>query len=66
MPSYQYKELGVRQYRAIFEYIEVFYNQDRIHSSNGYLSPVEYENQHKAMKICVLKSVDTSFLVLMA
>jgi len=49
MPSYQYKELGVRQYRAIFEYIEVFYNQDRIHSSNGYLSPVEYENQHKAM-----------------
>lgn len=29
--------------RDIFEYIEVFYNRDRIHSSLGYLSPHEYE-----------------------
>nr|WP_235868139.1 IS3 family transposase [Paremcibacter congregatus] len=29
---------------AIFEYIEVFYNQNRIHSANNYLSPIEYEN----------------------
>ena len=29
--------------QAIFDYIEVFYNRQRIHSSNGYLSPVEYE-----------------------
>jgi putative transposase len=28
---------------AIFEYIEVFYNRMRLHSSLGYLSPVEYE-----------------------
>lgn len=28
---------------VIFEYIEVFYNQIRIHSANDYLSPVEYE-----------------------
>jgi len=28
---------------AIFEYIEVFYNRKRIHSTLGYLSPVEYE-----------------------
>jgi transposase InsO family protein len=30
---------------AIFEYIEVFYNRQRRHSSLGYLSPVEYERQ---------------------
>ena len=29
---------------VIFEYIEVFYNRVRIHSANGYLSPVEYES----------------------
>ena len=28
--------------RAIFEYIEVFYNRQRRHSTLGYLSPVEY------------------------
>lgn len=29
--------------KAIFEYIEVFYNRQRSHSSLDYLSPVEYE-----------------------
>ena len=29
--------------RAIFEYIEVFYNRVRRHSTLGYLSPLEYE-----------------------
>ncbi len=28
---------------ALFEFIEVFYNRQRRHSSLGYLSPVEYE-----------------------
>jgi transposase InsO family protein len=28
---------------ALFEYIEVFYNRRRRHSSLGYLSPLEYE-----------------------
>ena len=28
---------------ALFEYIEVFYNRKRRHSSLGYVSPVEYE-----------------------
>lgn len=28
---------------AIFEFIEVFYNQQRRHSSLGYVSPMEYE-----------------------
>jgi putative transposase len=31
----------------IFEYIEVFYNRIRIHSSNQYCSPVEYELMQK-------------------
>ena len=29
--------------QAIFEYIEVFYNKERIHSANDNLSPVEFE-----------------------
>jgi transposase InsO family protein len=31
--------------RDIFEYIEVFYNRERLHSSLGYLSPVDYEKR---------------------
>ena len=30
----------------IFEYIEIFYNRQRIHSSLGYLSPVEFEKRN--------------------
>ena len=30
---------------SIFEYIEVFYNRQRIHSTLGYMSPVEFENK---------------------
>lgn len=32
--------------QAIFEYIEVFYNRVRLHSSIGYLSPAEFEAKH--------------------
>lgn len=28
---------------AVFEYIEVFYNRQRCHSANGYLTPLAYE-----------------------
>src|SRR6266487_572060 len=31
---------------TIFEYIEVWYNRQRLHSPLGYLSPAEFENQH--------------------
>ncbi|MDR3665240.1 MAG: IS3 family transposase [Ignavibacteriaceae bacterium] len=33
--------------REIFEYIEIFYNRQRSHSSLGYLSPVEYRIKMK-------------------
>jgi transposase InsO family protein len=33
--------------RTIFEYLEVFYNGDRRHSSLGYLSPVAFERHHE-------------------
>lgn len=29
--------------QSIFEYIEVFYNQERLHSTLGYLSPAQFE-----------------------
>jgi putative transposase len=31
--------------RAVFEWIEAFYNLRRRHSSIGYLSPIDFENQ---------------------
>lgn len=33
---------------AIFEFIETWYNRQRIHSSIDYMSPVDYETQHLA------------------
>jgi len=37
--------------RAVFEFIEGFYNPRRRHSSIGYLSPIDYERQHHAAAI---------------
>lgn len=34
--------------QATFEYIQVFYNRERLHSANGYPPPVDYELQPKA------------------
>lgn len=33
---------------AVFEYIEVFYNRQRRHSTLGYLTPLEFERQATA------------------
>src|SRR3954447_11367994 len=38
-PKSIYKEVRT----AIFEFVEVFYNRQRIHSALGYRSPVDYE-----------------------
>jgi len=35
-------------YRSVFEYIELFYNRIRRHSTNGYQSPENYEKQYYA------------------
>jgi putative transposase len=32
--------------QAIFDFIEVFYNRQRLHSSLGYRSPIDFENQN--------------------
>ena len=31
---------------SLFEYIEVYYNRNRLHSTLGYMSPVDYEALH--------------------
>lgn len=31
--------------QAVFEYIEIYYNRKRTHSTLGYKSPFEYEKQ---------------------
>lgn len=32
---------------AVFEYVEIFYNRQRIHASNGYITPEQYYNNSK-------------------
>ncbi|MBK6618993.1 MAG: IS3 family transposase [Nitrosomonas sp.] len=34
--------------QTVFEYIEVFYNRERLHSANGYISPVDFELQQNS------------------
>jgi transposase InsO family protein len=38
-------ETRAKANEMIFEYIEVFYNRERMHSSNNYLSPLEFEEK---------------------
>lgn len=35
--------------REIFEYIEIYYNRKRLHSTLRYMSPVEYEEKQKML-----------------
>jgi transposase InsO family protein len=37
-------------HRAVFDYIEGWYNTRRLHSALGYLSPAEYESLHSAAR----------------
>lgn len=37
---------------AIFDYIECFYNTQRVHQSLGYLTPVQFEKRYYA-QVCV-------------
>lgn len=32
--------------QQVFEYIEVYYNRQRLHSTLGYLSPMQFELKH--------------------
>lgn len=38
--------------RSIFEYVEVFYNNQRRHSTIDYLSPVEWERRYYQLALC--------------
>lgn len=38
--------------RSIFEYVEVFYNNQRRHSTVGYLSPAEFERRYYQQGLC--------------
>ena len=40
--------------RAIFEFVEVFYNRERLHSSIGYQSPARYE------AACAVRAADAA------
>jgi putative transposase len=46
--SYATREEAIR---SLFEYIEVFYNRRRLHSSLGYVSPVQYEESRKPLRV---------------
>lgn len=37
----------------IFEYIEIFYNRKKIHSSNNYMSPSEFEDKMLQREIAI-------------
>jgi putative transposase len=45
MVSWERFETRDEARRKIFEYIELFYNRKRLHSSIGYMAPVEFENR---------------------
>ena len=45
LTNYKMFETRAQANQKIFEYIEVFYKRQRIHSSNNYLSPTEFKDK---------------------
>ena len=41
--------------RGIFEYIEMFYNRQRRHSANNYISPTDYEKQFEQLTVSTIR-----------
>ena len=41
---YKFKTIGEAE-RVLFQYIEIYYNRQRKHSTNGYKSPADYETE---------------------
>ena len=39
--------------KSIFEYIEIFYNRQRLHSSLGYKTPAEFEQEFQTTAYAV-------------
>ena len=46
--------------QEVFEYVEVFYNRQRIHSTLGYESPENYEKMYE-VNVASLSSVTVAF-----
>lgn len=46
--------------RTIFQYIEIFYNRERLHSTLGYLSPEDFETQHATNQLHVNRTTATT------
>jgi len=42
---------------AIFEYLEIFHNRQRRHSSIGMHTPIEYETIHRSQPAALLSQV---------
>jgi len=39
---------------GLFEYMEIFYNRQRLHSSIGYIDPARYELRSQAMNVSTI------------
>lgn len=54
---FEYYSTRAQAMQSIFEYVEVFYNRKRRHSTLGYVSPVAFENQWQHQKGFSIPSV---------
>jgi putative transposase len=47
--------------QEVFDYVEIYYNQIRIHSANGYLSPAQYEAKAQSLPKPLPCSIASTF-----